>query len=112
MKKKILIAEDDTFISRAYTDGLTRAGFEVIKAINGTEAVEKIKSEKPNMILLDIVMPGKNGFEVLKEIRSDKSTMDIPVVILSNLGQETDIAKGKKMGAVDYLIKSNVSMKR
>ncbi len=110
-KKKILLAEDDKFISRAYNAGLGRAGFEMIIAFDGEEAMEKIRSEKPDMVLLDLMMPRKNGFEVLEEIKADNDLKNIPVIILSNLGQEMDVEKGKKLGAIDYLIKSNLSMK-
>lgn len=109
-KIKIVLAEDDRFISIAYKDGLTRAGFEVIHAADGSEAIKKIKSEKPDIILLDIIMPEKNGFEVLEEIKKDAEVKDIPVIILSNLGQDSDIKKGKELGAVDYFVKSNLSM--
>ena len=109
--KKILLAEDDKFISRAYSDGLSRAGFEVILAMDGIEAVELARKEKPDMILLDLIMPRKNGFEVLIELNDEAELKKIPVIILSNLGQESDITKGKEMGAVDYLIKSNFSLK-
>ena len=107
---KILLAEDDKFISRAYKDGLGRAGFNIITAFDGEEALEKIRQEKPDIILLDIVMPEKNGFEVLEEIKKDSQLKRIPVLILSNLGQERDIEKGKELGVVDYLIKSDYSM--
>ena len=110
-KKKILLAEDDKFISRAYKDGMERAGFEMIIAFDGIEAIEKINREKPDLILLDLIMPDKNGFEVLEEIKMDDGLKNIPVVILSNLGQDSDIEKGKALGAADYLIKSNLSMK-
>jgi len=110
-KVKIVLAEDDKFISKAYQDGLRRGNYEVIPAFNGIEAVEKIKAEKPDLILLDIIMPDKNGFEVLEEIKIIPELKNIPVIFLSNLGQETDIQKGRELGAVDYLIKSNFSMK-
>lgn len=110
IKHKILIAEDDIFISRAYKDGLQGAGFEVVIAADGQETIEKIRSEKPDLVLLDLIMPVKNGFEVLEEIKADK-TLNTRIVILSNLGQESDVEKGKELGAVDYLIKSNHSMK-
>ncbi len=109
--RKILLAEDDKFISRAYKDGMERAGFEIIIALDGAEAIKKIKSENPDLILLDLIMPEKNGFEVLEEIKMDDELKNIPVVILSNLGQDSDIEKGKALGAADYLIKSNLSMK-
>jgi len=110
-KPKILIAEDDKFISRALCDGLGRAGFEAIPAHDGLEALAKIRSAKPDLILLDIIMPNKNGFEVLSEIKKENEFNKIPIIILSNLGQESDIKQGEELGADDYLIKSNVPMK-
>jgi len=109
--KRILLAEDDKFISRAYKDGLTRAGFEVETAYDGNEALKKIRANKPNLILLDLVMPDKDGFETLEELHLDKKLKKIPVIVLSNLGQDSDVKKGKELGAVDYLIKSDHSMK-
>ncbi len=110
-KAKILLAEDDKFISLAYRDGFKRAGFEVVWASDGKEAVEKAQKEKPDLIILDLIMPTMNGFEALEKIKADKDIKNIPVIIMSNLGQETDIQKGRELGAVDYLIKSNFSMK-
>ncbi len=109
-KAKILLAEDDKFISLAYKDGLERSGFHVIVANDGVEAIKKFKSEKPDLVLLDIIMPQKNGFEVLEEIKKSKKQKNIPIIILSNLGQDTDIKKSRELGASDYLIKSNFSM--
>ena len=87
MKKKILLIEDDKFISRAYKDGLVRAGFEVDVAMDGKEGMEKIKSDGPDLILLDLVMPVKSGFEVLQEVKIDKELKDMPleIKILKNL---------------------------
>lgn len=110
-KKKILLVEDDKYISRAYKDGLERAGFEVITAADGLVGVKKAKEENPDLILLDLILPAKNGFEVLEEIKMDEAAGNIPVVILSNLGQDSDVDKGNALGAEDYLIKSNYSMK-
>jgi len=109
-KYKVLLAEDDKFLIQAYTHGLGRAGFTVISAPDGEVALEKIGAEKPDIILLDLIMPVKNGFEVLEELQKDEELKKIPIIILSNLGQETDIKKGKELGAADYLIKSNSSM--
>lgn len=108
---KILLAEDDKYICRAYKDGLERAGFQILVAFDGVEAMKKVHSEKPDLILLDLVMPIKNGFEVLEELKKDPALKRIPVIILSNLGQDSDVEKGKSLGAVDYLIKSDFSMK-
>jgi len=107
---KILLVEDDKFISRAFKDGLTRAGFDVEQALDGAEALEKVKAETPDLMLLDLIMPIKNGFDVLEEI-SAKKMKKFPIIILSNLGQELDIKKAKEFAADDYLIKSNVTLK-
>lgn len=109
-KKKIFLVEDDQFIVRAYKDSLERAGFEVVVAFDGVEATEKLKSMTPDLILLDIIMPLKNGFEVLSELKADDRLKNVPVVVLSNLGQDSDIKKGKELGAVDYMVKANYSM--
>ncbi len=108
---RILLAEDDKFLSIALGDKLAREGFFVIKALNGAEALAKIRLEKPDLILLDIIMPQKSGFEVLAEMKLDPLMKNIPVIVLSNLGQESDIKKAKALGARDYLVKSDVEMK-
>jgi DNA-binding response OmpR family regulator len=108
--KTNILAEDDRFIARAYNDGFMRAGYDVIYAEDGAKALEKLKGAKPDIILLDVIMPEKNGFEVLTEIKKDENLKSIPVIILSNLGQDSDIKKGKDLGADDYFIKSNLSI--
>lgn len=110
-KIKIVLAEDDKFISRAYGDGFTRAGFEVSIASDGNEAIKLVKANKPDLLLLDLIMPGKDGFETLTEVMADPTMKNTKVVVMSNLGQESDIERCKKLGAVEYLVKSNVSMK-
>jgi len=110
-KYKIVLVEDDAYIARAYKAGLEYAGFEVMVASDGAEGLKKIRSEKPDMILLDLVMPVKNGFEVLEELRMEDGLRNIPVIILSNLGQDSDVTKGKELGAVDYMVKTDWSMK-
>ncbi|MEK7622190.1 MAG: response regulator [Patescibacteria group bacterium] len=109
--KKILLAEDDKFLSTAMADKLGREGFVVLRAMNGVDAVELAKTEKPDLILLDIIMPQKTGFEVLSELRLDPTTHNIPIIVLSNLGQEADIKRARDLGAMDYLVKSDVEMK-
>src|SRR3989338_1995840 len=108
---KILLVEDDKFLSVALGDKLTREGFTIIKAVNGQEALAKVRSQRPALILLDLMMPQKNGFEVLAELKLDETTKNIPVIILSNLGQEADIKKAKELGVREYLVKSDVEMK-
>ncbi len=109
--KKILVVEDDKFLVNVLLSKLQKEGFEVVHAFDGEEALAKVREKKPDLILLDLILPVKDGFDVLKELKEDGATKNIPVIILSNLGQETDIEKGKKLGAVDYMIKANWSMK-
>jgi two-component system alkaline phosphatase synthesis response regulator PhoP len=104
--KKILLIEDDPFIIDIYTTKLKEEGFEVDVATNGEKALEKIK-EKPDLILLDIVLPGMDGWEILREIKKRKELKSIPVVVLSNLSQKSEVEKSVKLGATKYLIKAN-----
>ena len=112
MAKKIIIAEDDKFLANAYRLKLEKEGFEIEIVANGRELIAKIPEFKPNIILLDLLMPLMDGFEALEILKSDKNTKNIPVLIMSNLGQQSDIDKGKELGAKDYIIKSNISLKK
>lgn len=105
-KEKILIVEDDMYINKMYQLKLNLEGYEVEIAENGRIGVEKAKLFKPNIMLLDILMPEMDGFEVLKVIKADNDTKKIPVLIMSNLGQEDHIQKGKELGAVGYIVKT------
>jgi len=111
MKKKILLIEDDLFLSKIFSNRLIAEGFEAIVALDGVEGLEKIKNSSFDLILLDLILPKKSGFEVLEEMRMNDELKKIPVVILTNLEQDVDIEKGKALGAVDYLIKANFSIK-
>jgi len=104
--KKILLIEDDKFIIDIYSTKFKEEGFEVEVAINGEKALQKTK-EKPDLILLDIVLPGLDGWGILREIKKNEETKSIPVVVLSNLSQKSEVEKSFQMGAVKYLIKSN-----
>ncbi len=104
---KILIIEDDKFLLKLYGDKLKREGFQVLVSVTGEEGVNKISTEKPDLVILDLILPGKNGFEILYEIKNNPKTRKIPVIILSNLGQESDIQKGKELGAADYIVKTD-----
>ncbi len=106
-KAKILIAEDDKFLSKVLSDKFTRKNYAVIVASDGIETINKIKSEAPDIVLLDLIMPNKNGFEILEEVKTDIKYKKLPIIILSNLGQKKDVERGKKLGVVDYLVKSN-----
>ncbi len=106
---KVLLAEDDTFLRKISKARLEKDGYTVIPAENGQEAVDKL-SENPDIILLDVIMPLKNGFEVLEIIRQDKKFDGVPIIMLTSLNQDTDVDKAKKMGANDYINKPNASV--
>jgi len=103
---KILVVEDDKFLRELIVQKLLREGYTTAEAIDGEEGLKKIKEENPDIILLDIILPGIDGFEVLRRAKEDEKTNDIPVIILSNLGQQEDIDKGVELGAKDYLVKA------
>jgi len=107
MTKKILVIEDDKFLRELIAQKLIKENFEVSEAVDGEEGIKKIDEEKPDLILLDLILPGIDGFEVLARMRKESTLSSIPVIILSNLGQKDDVEKGLKMGAVDYLIKAH-----
>jgi len=107
MAKKILIIEDDKFLRELIGQKLLKEGYDIVEAVDGEKGLKSIKDEKPDLVLLDLILPGMDGFEVLTKIKKDSDIAEIPVIILSNLGQKDDIEKGLKMGAVDYLIKAH-----
>jgi len=107
MGKKILIVEDDRFLRELINRKLLEEGFDVAQAIDGESGVKKIKEEKPDLVLLDLILPGIDGFEVLSRIKNDPDVSSIPILILSNLGQKEEVEKGLKLGAVDFLIKAH-----
>lgn len=106
--KKILIIEDDPFLNEMYAVKLVQSGFEVETAFNGKIGVMKAKEVSPDLILLDIVLPKMDGFEVLKEIKKDSPGLKkVPVILLTNLGQKEEVEKGIKLGADEYIIKAH-----
>ena len=107
MAKKILIIEDDKFLRELIGQKLLKEGYDIVEAVDGEKGIKTIKGEKPDLGLLDLILPGMDGFEVLTKMKEDAGVAQIPVIILSNLGQKDDIEKGLKMGAVDYLIKAH-----
>jgi len=109
---KVLIIEDDQRINKVYNLKLAMDGIETATAIDGEEGLRKVYSESPDLILLDLMLPKKSGFEILKEIKSNPKTKDIPVIILSNLAQEKEKEEGMALGAIDYIVKSNVSIQQ
>lgn len=106
--KKILIIEDDPFLSEMYLAKFVQSGFEVEVAFDGKMGLDKAKEILPDLILLDIVLPKMDGFEVLKEIKKENSILkEVPVVLLTNLGQKDEVEKGVKLGADEYIIKAH-----
>ena len=106
--KKILSIEDDKFLSSLVAKKLSAAGYQMIHAASGEEAVKVVKEEKPALILHDILLPEMSGFDVLKTVKEDEETKDIPVILFSNLGQKEDIDKGLKLGAEKFIVKATV----
>ena len=107
MAKTILIIEDDKFLRELIAQKLLKEGYEIFEAIDGEDGIKKIKGEKPDLVLLDLILPGIDGFEVLSKMKEEPQISSIPVIILSNLGQREDVEKGLGLGAVDYLIKAH-----
>src|SRR4030042_4469020 len=106
--KTVLLVEDDVFLSNLLMMRLKKAGLNVVKAITGEEAIDILRSQKaPDLILLDIILPQKSGFEVLEEIKADPTLNKASVIVTSNLGQESDIKRGKGLGVIEYFVKAH-----
>lgn len=106
-KQKIIIIEDDEILSKVLCTELTDAGFEVLPAFDGESGLKLVKSEKPDLVLLDLILPKRHGLEVLEEIKKSPDTKSIPVIVLTLLGEDEAIKKGLRLGADDYLVKSS-----
>jgi CheY-like chemotaxis protein len=98
------------FLSQLLSTRLTRAGVNVIKASDGEQILKILETTKPDLILLDIILPRRSGFEVMEQMQSNPLLQKAPVVIISNLGQENDIARGKQLGALGYYVKAKTSI--
>lgn len=109
-KPTILLAEDNKLLSSALRANLKDGGFLVIESFDGQETLDKMKTEKPDILLLDILLPVKDGFEVLEEIKENEEINSIPVIILTNLEEEGNMERTKELGAREYLVKSNFTM--
>lgn len=109
-EKKVLLVEDDKFLSSLLRSRLEREGIRVLYAENGEAALEILRNERPDLILLDIILPKKSGFEVLEEIKQNPLLQNSPVIIISCLGQESDISRGKELGAIEYFVKAQTSI--
>ncbi|OGZ99857.1 MAG: hypothetical protein A3C07_00420 [Candidatus Sungbacteria bacterium RIFCSPHIGHO2_02_FULL_47_11] len=107
---KILFIEDESTLQRAVSHTLSEEGFQVFSALDGEAGLKLAKGEKPNLILLDLILPKKDGFAVLEELAKDPATAAIPVVILSNLENSTDVERALKAGARTYLVKTNYKL--
>ena len=110
-KPLVLTVEDDPFILTIHKNKLAKEGFDAMLAANGEEAMKLARERKPDIILLDLIMPIKDGFQTLKELKDDPQLKDIKVLVLSNLSQEEDQQRVIEMGAAEYIVKANVSFK-
>jgi DNA-binding response OmpR family regulator len=108
--KKILLVEDDPFLSALLKNRFLKEGLEVMYAKDGQEALTVLKDVRPDVILLDLILPKKSGFEVMEEIMRDPQLREAPVIIISNLGQPEDMQKGQDLGAIEYFVKAKTSI--
>jgi DNA-binding response OmpR family regulator len=108
--RKILIIEDDIFLQDLEVNKLKKNNFEIITASTGDEALEKINEPNIDLVLLDLILPGVEGLEILRKIKENKNSKNIPVIVFSNLSEEKDIIKAKELGATDFMVKSNFSL--
>ena len=109
---KVLLVEDDPFLSSLLKNRLQKEGIEITLAKDGEEALNFLKSTKPDLILLDLILPKKSGFEVMEEIRNDPQmqSQEMPIIIISNLVQPEDISRGEELGAIEYFVKAKTSI--
>ncbi len=108
-KKTILMIDNDSFLRSLYRERLEKEGYNFIEAKDGIEGINKIINENPNLVILDLLLPLKGGFDILEEMNENELILKIPVIILSNLKQKSDIEEGRRLKATDYFIKSETS---
>lgn len=111
-KKKILIIEDDKNLVRLLKDAFEAEAYSLNLALDWREGKARLAKSTPDLILLDILLPGESGFDVLRQLKATPATRAIPVIILSNLGQEQEIRTGMELGAVDYLVKADIGIEQ
>ena len=111
MSKKILFIEDESALQKTFGDVLKQEGYQMLSALDGEVGLRLVKTEKPDLILLDLILPKINGFEVLEKLKEDQETKDIPVIVLTHLEEMEDVQKAIELGAKDYLVKANYSLK-
>lgn len=109
-KKRVLVVEDDALLGKVLEERLKAEGLDVLNVENGLEALDSVKKYKPHIILLDLILPGLDGFEVLRQLNSDKRINKIPVFIISNLDDISDVKSAKALKAEEYFIKANTQM--
>jgi len=108
MSKKILFIEDDEGFFNLFSAALSMKGYSIVHVADGAESVEKVKSEKPDLVLLDIILPGMSGLDILKELKETEETKAIKIVMLTNFGTDENVNRAMELGADDYLMKYNV----
>ncbi|HDJ30378.1 response regulator [bacterium] len=108
--KKILFIEDESVLQKTFEKALRAEGYDIISALDGETGLKLAQTQKPDLILLDLILPRLNGFEVLKKLKEDPQTKEIPVIILTNLERMSDIDKALELGATTYLVKVNYSL--
>lgn len=111
VRKVLLIVEDDALLSRALSDAFSNENFEIVTVANGSDVQDAAEERSPSVILLDLILPGLDGFAVLKQLKSETKTASIPVVVVSNLGSVADVKSVKSLGAAEYFIKANTEIK-
>jgi len=104
----ILVIEDEPGLADIYTTKLKMSGFDVMNSFDGVDGLETALRERPALIMLDLILPLKDGFEVLRDLKQNPATRDIPVIIMSNLGQDFEVKRGLALGADQYLIKTSI----
>ncbi|PIY95521.1 response regulator, partial [Candidatus Jorgensenbacteria bacterium CG_4_10_14_0_8_um_filter_39_13] len=109
-QKNILLVEDELLLSNILKSRLEKEGFKVFQARDGEMALKFLRETKPDIILLDIILPKISGFEILEELQKNPELQSAPVAIISNLGQESDIQKGRSLGAINYFVKAQVTI--
>jgi DNA-binding response OmpR family regulator len=108
--KKILFIEDESALQKTFRDVLEKEGYQMISALDGESGLRLAKSQKPDLILLDLILPRKDGFEVLKELKEDEATKEIPVIVLTNLEDIESVEKAIELGATSYLVKAQYTL--
>jgi len=108
--KTILLADDEQFIVIAYKDGLARAGYNVVVAHDGAEAMDLLRASRPDLLLLDLIMPKMSGFEVLRAIQDESSLEGMPIIVLTNLSQDSDEAEVRSYNVTDFIVKADITL--